>query len=93
MKIIRDEKYLLNLKNIMEFIAEDSLKQALKFQIELDKKIINLSYMPYKFKQSIYFNHENIRDFIYKGYVIPYKIDTDEETITIIGINKYKRDL
>lgn len=93
MRISRSEEYLLSLQKIMEFIAADSLKRALNFQSQLDGKIKNLPYMPYKCKKSIYFNDKNIRDFIFKGYVIPYKIDKPQNTLTIIGITKYKKEL
>lgn len=49
--------------------------------------------MPLKCRKSIYFDDENIRDLIFKGYVIPYKIDIDKKQITIIGINKYKKSM
>ena len=90
MQIIRGTNYLTKLQNIMEFIAKDSLSRALNFQIDLDAKINNLTNMPYKFRKSIYFNDENIRDLIFKGYVIPYKIDKIKDTINIIGIKKYQ---
>ena len=93
MHIIRSEEYLLSLERIMEFIAKDNFSRALNFQSQLDNKISNLSFMPYKFKKSIYFNDKNIRDLIYKGYVIPYKINKNQNTLTIIGMNKYKREL
>lgn len=93
MQIIRDTKYLTKLQNIMGFIAEDSIIQALEFQLNLDKKINNLHNMPFMFRKSIYFDNENIRDLIFKGYVIPYKVDKIKNTITIIGINKYQTKL
>jgi len=49
--------------------------------------------MPFKFRQSIYFEDENIRDLIFKGYTVVYKVDTEKEIITIVGIKKYKNDL
>lgn len=57
MQIIRDPKYISKLQNIMEFIAEDSINRALNFQIELDEKIENLAFMPYKFRESISIPH------------------------------------
>ena len=93
MQIIRGTKYLQKLQSIMEFIAEDSITRALKFQLNLDKKINNLHNMPFMFRKSIYFDDENIRDLIFKGYVIPYKIDKSKNVITIIGINKYQLEL
>jgi len=42
---------------------------------------------------SIYFDNKNIRDLTYKGYVIPYEVNLQNKTITIIGITKYKNSL
>lgn len=93
MQIVRDTRYLKKLQDIMSFIAKDSVNQAVKFQIDLDELIDSLSCMPYKFRESIYFDNENIRDLVFKKYVIPYKIDTIKNQITIIGINKYQKKL
>jgi len=49
--------------------------------------------MPYKFRKSFYFDNEEIRDMIFKGYVIPYKIDKNRNEIIIIGIKKYQENL
>ena len=47
--------------------------------------------MPYKCRKSIYFTKENIRDLIFKGYTIVYKIDELKDIITIVGIKKYQK--
>jgi plasmid stabilization system protein ParE len=93
MEIIRSAKYRESLKGIMETIAKDSFNRAIDFKNLLDDKINDLDFMPYKFKQSIYFNREDIRDLVFKGYTIPYKIDEENNQIIVIGINKYRRDL
>ncbi|MFW3441231.1 type II toxin-antitoxin system RelE/ParE family toxin [Aliarcobacter butzleri] len=93
MQIIRDINYLQKLQSIMEFIAQDSLNQAIKFQIDLDEIIDDIQNMPFKYRKSIYFNDNNIRDLIFKGYVVPYKIDISKNQIIIIGINKYMEKL
>ena len=77
----------------MEYIAQDSVMHAIEFQLELDNKIDNLDNMPFKFRKSIFFDNENIRDYVYMGYVIPYKIDKEKNCITIIGISKYRENL
>lgn len=93
MQIIRDINYLQKLQSIMEYIAQDSVNQALKFQVDLDETIDDIPNMPLKYKKSIYFNDKNIRDLVFKGYVVPYKIDTAKNQIIIIGINKYMEKL
>ena len=40
--------------------------------------------MPYGNRKSIFFDRDNIRDLVYKGYVIVYKIDDKNERIEII---------
>jgi len=42
--------------------------------------------MPYKFRKSIHFNDENIRDLVFKGYTVPYLVD--DEVIVVLGIVK-----
>ncbi|EAH7800308.1 type II toxin-antitoxin system RelE/ParE family toxin, partial [Campylobacter coli] len=44
-----------------------------------------------KFRKSTLFNDENIRDFIFKKYVIPYYIDSKNDKILLITI--YKNNL
>jgi len=74
----------------MKFISLDSRKRALVFRSQLDKQITNIVNMPYKCRKSIYFDDETMRDLIYKGYTIVYKIDEQNDTILIIGIKKYQ---
>ncbi len=93
MKIIKDPKFDHDLKVILQFIAQDSKSKAKAFKNELISKVSNLTNMPYKYRKSIYFSDDNIRDYIFKGYVIPYHIDIDNNTLTILGIVKYKEYL
>jgi len=39
------------------------------------------------------FQDETIKDLIYKGYTIVYKIDAIKAIITIIGMKKYQNEL
>ncbi|WP_434227712.1 hypothetical protein [Aliarcobacter cryaerophilus] len=47
MTIIRDEKYILKLQSILEFIAKDSFDRAKQFKNNLDNQIYNLVNMPF----------------------------------------------
>ncbi len=93
MKIIRSKKYISALQNIITYISKDSKKRAFSFRNELEKVVNNLVDMPYKCRQSIYFENDNKRDLIFKGYTIVYKIDESKDAITIIGIKKYQNSL
>lgn len=85
--IIRTKRYITELKEILRFIAKDSLNNSRKFKNELDSKIDQIPIHPLIYRKSITANDENIRDLIYKGYTIPYKIKDDE--VYILGIYKH----
>lgn len=93
MNIIYEPKFVNSFNNIWDYISLDSKTRANQFKTELKEKIENLVYMPYKFRKSFYFDNEEIRDMIFKGYVIPYKIDKANNEIIIIGIKKYQENL
>ena len=82
-----------NLRQIIRFIALDSSNNARAFKKVLEEKIKNIPQFPYANRQSIYFNDENIRDMIYKGYSIVYLVDKAHNQLVILGIVKYKEGL
>jgi len=87
MQITYKPKFTSRFNKIWDFIALDSKARANKFKDELRKQIELIPDMPYKFRKSIHFNNENIRDLVFKGYTVPYLID--DEVIVILGIVKY----
>lgn len=93
MTIVRSQAYTKALQDTMQFISRDSKTRALNFKHELDIHIGNLYIMPFKFRKSIYFDDENIRDLIFKGYTIVYKIDIAKSKITIVGLRNTQEGL
>ncbi len=93
MTIIKTKDYLDSLKNILQYIAKDKKSAALTFREDLNKKMSDLKEFPFMYRVSIYFDDEYIRDMTHKGYTIPYEVDLQEKTISIIGITKYKNSL
>jgi toxin ParE1/3/4 len=89
MQIIRDEFYLSKLDEIIDYMAQNSVEATLRFLNKLDAKIDNLANMPFKFRQSSYYEDKSIRDLIFKGYTIPYVVDIEKELIVILDIFKY----
>ncbi len=88
MRIIRSQKYLRNLDNLLEYIASrDSVTKSIRFLNKLDKAVSSLSYMSYRYRKSYYYDDENIRDLVFMGYTIPYLIDMDK--IVILDIFKW----
>ena len=93
MQILKRKKFNNDFSLILRFIALDSKNRAKTFKSEIVNAVNNLVYMPYKCRQSIYFEDESIRDLIYKGYTIVYKIDELKDTIIVIGMKKYQNEL
>ena len=89
MQIKRQKLFDNSLKNIILYIAKDSKNRARNYKNELKNKINNLENNPYKYRQSLYYNDENIRDLIFKGYTIPYLIDNKTNQIIILDIFKW----
>ena len=86
MQINRSPRYKNNLIQILDYIAQDKLSASEDFLNELDKLINNLPNFPFKFRKSKYFDDEDIRDMIYSGYTLVYRVDKAKNTIDIVRI-------
>ena len=82
MVITTTPRFGSEMQGIFDVIAKDSKERAKKFRQELSSKIKNLLIFPYIGR----IRSDNVREFIYKGYVVPYTINNDE--ISILGIYK-----
>ncbi len=88
MKIIFKDTFVDRLENQVEFIAIDSPLNARKFKNKLLVRIKQISRNPYQYRKSIYFNDINIRDMIFKGYTIVFRIT--DTTVEVFGYVKYQ---
>ncbi len=93
MKIRFEKDFLLALNKQVDYIAKDKPKAARKFKSDLIKHLQKDLKKPFHFKKSVYFENEIIRDYIFKGYVCVYLIDTQNKIVTIFGFIKYKEFL
>jgi plasmid stabilization system protein ParE len=75
--------FVSRLEGFIEIIAEDKPSAARRFHKEIIKACTEIQNFPYKHRKSIYFKDENIRDLVFKGFVIIYKIDA--ETIRVFA--------
>lgn len=91
MKLKFSEEFRERLKNQVNFIARDKPGAARKFKSDLLTSIKSITSLPKKHRKSIYFEDESIRDLIYKGYTIIYKIDHDKETIFVFSFLKHQK--
>ncbi len=81
-------RFNLELNEIVDFIAKDSKNNAKTFHNELRDKIKYLVATPFIYRKSTSSDNSQIRDLIYKGYVIPYFVDTEKSVILVLGIFK-----
>lgn len=88
MKIVFKDTFLKRLENQIDYISKDSPKRARKFKNDLLSKIKEIPANPYRYRKSIYFDDKEIRDLIFKGYTVVFRITTDK--IEVFGFVKYQ---
>ena len=77
MKIKFDDNFLYLVNDQVRYIAKDKPLAAKKFKVDLIQHLKKDLQLPYNFKKSIYFDDESIRDFVFKGYTIVYRIHNE----------------
>jgi plasmid stabilization system protein ParE len=92
MKIKFSKAFSQRLNDQVDYIANDKPSAARKFKLELMKRIKNIPHVPYGNRKSIFFDRNDIRDLIYKGYVIVYKINEVEKSIEVFGLVKWEEN-
>ena len=86
MKVLCSSLYEKQLKEILEEGIEQDFEGVKKFKSYLDTVMINLPTKIKKYKKSIYFDDENIKDIEFQGLRIPFLID--KNTFILLGIKK-----
>lgn len=77
MKIEFLPSFANRLEGFVEIIAEDKPGAARKFHKEIINACKEIQNFPYKHRKSIYFDDENTRDLVHKGFVIIYKLEKE----------------
>jgi plasmid stabilization system protein ParE len=88
MKIVFKDTFLNRLEYQIDYISLDSPTRARKFKNDLLTRIKEIPKNPYRYRKSIYFDLEEIRDLIFKGYTIVFRISNNQ--IEIFGFLKYQ---
>jgi len=86
MKILHSSVFQNELKNILEYIADDKPSASLNFKNLLKKTINEIPNNPFKYRPSFYFNDKNMRDMTFKGYTIVYEVNFEKDCIEILKI-------
>jgi addiction module RelE/StbE family toxin len=90
MKIEITPAFRDKLKRQILYISKDKPQAARKFNQLVFQEIRKLSDNPKKNRKSIFFDDENIRDLIVKGYLIAYEILPNENKIVVFGFYKWE---
>ena len=93
MKVKFASSFVLVLNNQVAYISVDKPMAARKFKNDLQKALRKDLIHPFHFKKSIYYDDENIRDYVFKGYISVYKIDEQNQIVTVFGFIKHKETL
>lgn len=92
MKIKFKSTFTDRLERQVRYIAHDSPSRARKFKNDLLKRIKKIPKHPYSYRKSIYFDENSIRDLIFKGYCIVFRVNESENSIEIFGFTKYQEN-
>jgi plasmid stabilization system protein ParE len=89
MRIVYKETFVQRLEKQLQFIAIDNPTAAKRFKKNLTEKIKKIPDNPKIYRKSIYFEDESIRDVIYKGYTVVFRISKNQ--IEIFGFVKFQQ--
>ncbi|MFT5835606.1 MAG: hypothetical protein ACI9RG_000499 [Sulfurimonas sp.] len=86
MKILCSPMYEKQLKKLLEILSQQDYQETKNFKMYLDTIILNMPSKEKKYKKSIYFDNENIKDIEFQGCTIPFLIDKKNNNYVILGI-------
>jgi plasmid stabilization system protein ParE len=90
MRIVYKETFVQRLEKQLQFITIDNPTAAKRFKKKLIESIKKIPNNPKIYRKSIYFEDESIRDLIYKGYTIVFRINDDQ--IEVFGFVKFQQN-
>ena len=91
MKIIFKDTFIIRLENQLDSISLNNPANSRKIKNELFNLIKAIPSNPQKHRKSIWYDDVDIRDLIFKGYTIVYRIN--KTTIEIFGFVKHQQSL
>ena len=87
-EILTSKLYNKQLIEILELLLHVDIKAMKNFKMYLDTIILNIQSKEKKYKKSIYFNNENIKDIQFQGCTIVFLVDNSNSRYVILGITK-----
>ena len=93
MKIKFEDAFIWSINEQVLYIAQDKPLAARKFKSDLIRNLKKDLKQPFNYQKSKYYQDENIRDYVFKGYTSVYDINLETNTVTVFGFIKYKESL
>jgi plasmid stabilization system protein ParE len=84
--------FVTKLNEQIEYIAKDKPTAARKFKDTILNAVLKLPLNPEKGRKSIYFNNDNIRDLVIKSYTVVYRVDYNENLISVFGFTRFEQN-
>jgi len=88
MRILCSDLFKEQLKSILDTFASEDFEATQNYKMYLDTVILNMPTKVQKFKKSIYFDNDNIKEIEHQGFRIPFYIEEQTDTYLILGIVK-----
>jgi hypothetical protein len=85
-QIVSSSLFEEQLKEILDSLEKEDVNSAKSFKLYLDTVIINMQSKIAKYKPSVYFDNEKVKDIENQGYTIPFYIDEEEGIYVLLGI-------
>jgi len=86
MNILCTELFEQELKSVLEKFAQEDFLATKKFKMYLETILINMPTKAKKYKKSIYFDNEDIKDIEHEDFTIVFYIDTEDNNYLILNI-------
>jgi len=86
MNIVVSKLYEDQLKEILRYLSQENYELTKQFKMYLDTIILNMQTKVEKYKKSIYFDNDAIKDIEYQGCRIVFFIDEAEKNYVLLGI-------
>jgi len=86
MNTLISDLYKEQLKEALELVKKQNEADVRNFEMYLDTIIVNMHTKIKKYKKSIYFDDENIKDIQNQGFTIPFYIDDKKNIYVLLGL-------
>ena len=86
MTIVSSPLFNEQLHAILLTMTEANPQGAKGFKLYLDTILLNLPTKAQKYKRSVYFDNDDIRDIEHQGFTIPFYHDKTDNTYALLGI-------